>query len=76
MSGDTLWFSCIEHADRFAKSLAAAGHDCERIQDDDFSCDCEWRCGVVYSAPEVTAFSQTTYSPTGRKASRFRGEDQ
>ena len=75
MSRDTLWFSTAEQADRFAQALAAAGHECERIQDDDFSFDSEWRCGVVYSAPEVTQFSQTTYSPAGCKASRFRGED-
>lgn len=74
MSGDTLWFSCIEHADRFAKALAAAGHDCKRILDDDFSYEIQWRHGVSYSAPEVTLFSQTAYSPAGRRASRFREE--
>lgn len=74
MSRDTLWFQTPEQAGRFVLALTAAGHESARIQDDDFSFDCQWRCGVVYSAPEVTDFSQTTYSPAGRMASRFRDE--
>lgn len=72
MKGDMLWFSCIEHADRFAKALAAAGHSCERTYDDDFSYEIEWRHGVAYTASEVTELSTTPYSPAGRKASRFQ----
>ncbi|MCY1550570.1 hypothetical protein D9M68_868360 [compost metagenome] len=72
MIGDTLWFSCIEHADRFAQALDAAGYSCKRVFDDDFSCETEWRHGVDYDAPEVTEYSTTPYSPAGRKASRFQ----
>lgn len=72
MKGDRLWFSCIEHADRFANALTAAGHTCERIFDDDFSWETAWRHGVDYDAPEVSEHSTTSYSPAGRMASRFQ----
>lgn len=71
MAGDVLWFSCVEHADRFAKALADDGHQSEQEFDGDFSLEGGWRYGVAYTAPEVTQFSQTPYSPAGRRASRF-----
>jgi hypothetical protein len=69
---DRLYFNNSEQAGRFAAAVIAAGHQASIEYDPDtLPFEDDYNCGVTYSGPEVTQFSQSSYSVAGRRASRF-----
>ncbi|WP_137887681.1 hypothetical protein [Pseudomonas sp. 2FE] len=70
---DTLYFQLREQSDRFAMAVIATGNEAEQFLDTESDGD-PYRYGVTYTGPEVTEFSQSPYSGTGRLASRFTRE--
>lgn len=73
---DTLWFSDRTDADRFMAAVIATGNDATLVIDDEaFEFNDPDIYGVTYSGSEVTEFSETSYSASGRRASRFCTHD-
>lgn len=74
-SGDTLYFDDGQIAKRFAAAVAAVGNHSDYFVDAEASLFDDRFChGVAYTGPEVTAYTNTPYSPLGRMASRFTSE--
>jgi hypothetical protein len=73
---DILWFCDRSDADRFMSAVIATGNEATLdIDNEAFEFNDPDIYGVTYTGSEVTEFSKTLYSASGRRASRFINDD-